>query len=878
MSTKGKITPMQAQYDAIKAEYQDCLLFYRMGDFYEMFGNDAVVGSKALDITLTKRGKSEYAQQMCGIPYHAADVYIAKLIEQGFKVAICEQVEDPKQAKGIVKREVIRVITPGTIIDSNLIKEDGANYISAIFQIGKNFGIAYADISTGDFFVAEAQGSNALARIGDELSAINPKECILPKTLNDEPYFSEHFWNPNSDVMITPLVDELFIRQNSEELLLTQFKTASLEALGLKEMPAATLAAAALLYVCHSTQKRDLTYINNMQVYNLDNYLILDANTRRNLEITNSLKTGKKQGSLFAVCDKTKTALGSRQLKKWLEKPLLNSQMVNLRLDGIEELLNSPLLSEKILNELKGIADLERLISRVVYGNASPRDLVALKSSMAKLPAIEVLLASLDANIFKQLYEQFDVLDDLYKLIDKTLKEEVPITLKDGEVIKEGYSAEVDQLRYISTQGKNVLLEIETAEREKTGIKSLKVSYNKVFGYFIEVTKNNLSQVPEEYIRKQTMVNCERFITQELKDWEGKILGASEKLVALEQEIFAELREKVSYQTSRIQKTAKAIALMDCLLGLSILASENGYVKPIVNDGDQLILEDARHPVVEVAIGRENYISNSTNMNGKDHTFALITGPNMSGKSTYMRQVALAVIMARIGSYVPAKVANIGKIDRIFTRVGASDDLAAGQSTFMVEMSETSNIIRNATKNSLIILDEIGRGTSTYDGLSIAWAVSEYILQPELGAKTLFATHYHELMDIAKSYPQVDNLSVAVMDKGNSVVFLRKIIQGGTDKSYGIHVAKLAGLPDEIINRANEILNQLENKDNKNKNSDNKNSNNKHPEITGSITTATAVKIAENPLLEEIKTMDLNSISPIEALLFLGKCQKDLNQ
>lgn len=885
-------TPMQAQYTAIKKDYQDCLLFYRMGDFYEMFGDDALVASKALNITLTSRnsrGKDENAMPMCGVPYHAADVYIAKLIEQGFKVAICEQTEDPKLAKGLVRREVIRVITPGTLVDGSLLKEDGANYLAAVFPLAQGYGLAWTDISTGEFYTAQTVGENALGRIGDELAAIDPKECILPKALLDEAYFAAHAWNLHSSVVISAAKDEIFVRQNAETLLLTHFKLASLQAVGLADLPGAVQAAAALLYFCQLTQKRELAYINSLQVQNIDNYLILDANTRRNLELTASARDGKKAGSLYAVCDKCQTALGSRLLKLWLEKPLLNSAMINMRLDGIEELLANPLLQEEMRAALKNIADLERLISRVVYGNASPRDILALKHSFVRLPRLAKTMTELSADIFCQLYQQFDTLEDVCSQIAATLFDHAESdggaaeatdnpakkpTKKDKEtdkIIKPGCNAEIDELRRLQTQGADMILALEAKERERTGIKALRICFNKIFGYYIEIRKSSSDLAPADYIRRQTLVNCERFITNELKELEDKLLNSTSRLQTLEQQLFAELRQEIVNQTARIQHTAKCVATLDCLSGLAKLAEDNAYTRPQVDDSDCLILHGARHPMVELAIGRENYIPNDTNLQGADQRFALITGPNMAGKSTYMRQVALAVILARCGSFIPAEAAHIGRIDRIFTRVGASDDLTAGQSTFMVEMSETSNILRNATRQSLVILDEIGRGTSTYDGLSIAWAVSEYLLRPENSPKTLFATHYHELIELAEHYPQVKNFSVQVRDKGSDVIFLRKIVPGGTDKSYGVHVAKLAGLPPTVIDRANEILHQLENKGAQ------------RAQISGKLADQPRpAQAAPSPLWQEIKqeikNLQLANLRPVEALLYIEKWQQKLQQ
>lgn len=880
-------TPMQAQYAEIKKDYQDCLLFYRMGDFYEMFGDDALVASRALNITLTARNTrkdSENAMPMCGVPYHAADVYIAKLIEQGFKVAICEQTEDPKLAKGLVRREVIRVITPGTLVDSSLLQEDGANYLAAVFPLAQGYSLAWADISTGDFYTAQVEGENALGRIGDELAAIEPRECILPRALLDEPYFAAHVWNLHSSVVISAAKDEIFVRQNAETLLLTHFKLPSLQALGLADLPGAVQAAAALLYFCQLTQKRDLAYINKLQVQNIENYVILDANTRRNLELTAAARTGKKAGSLYGVCDKCQTALGSRLLRLWLEKPLLNSDMVNMRLDGIEELLAQPVRHEQMRAALKNIADLERLISRVVYGNASPRDILALKHSFKQLPQLEKMLTDFSAAIFRQLYQQFDTLADVCAQIEATLFDSAeaendanssqvkkPAGKKDKEtdkIIKPGCNAQVDELRRLQTEGTDLILALEARERERSGIKALRVCYNKVFGYYIEIRKSSADLVPEDYIRRQTLVNCERFITPELKELEDKLLNASERLQALEQQLFAELRQEIVNQTSRIQHTAKCVAIIDCLAGLARLAEDNAYARPRVDDSDCLELHAARHPMVELAIGHENYIPNDTDLQGENRRFALITGPNMAGKSTYMRQVALAVILARCGSFIPAEAAHIGRIDRIFTRVGASDDLTAGQSTFMVEMSETSNILRSATSHSLVLLDEIGRGTSTYDGLSIAWAVSEYLLRPEACPKTLFATHYHELIELAENYPQVQNYSVQVRDKGNDVVFLRKIVPGGTDKSYGVHVAKLAGLPQTVIERANAILQQLEN------------AGSRRPQISGKLPEQpqTPPTAQPSPILAEIKQLQLANLRPVEALLYIEKWQQELQQ
>lgn len=911
-------TPMQVQYRQIKEDYPDCLLFYRMGDFYEMFDDDALIGSKALDIMLTSRSKDENASPMCGVPYHAADVYIAKLLDQGFNVAICEQVEDPKTAKGLVRREVVRVITPGTVMDSSLITEGGPNYLAAVFPIGEGYGLAYADVTTGEFFVSQTDSADALCIVGDELAAVEPRECILPKVLMDDPFFLHHAWDLDGMITMTQAKDEIFVRNNAETLLLTHFKVPSLESLGLGDMEGGVQAAAILLHFCQATQKRDLDYINRLQVYNIENYVMLDANTRRNLELTTGMRTGKKKDSLFGVCDKCQTALGSRLLRKWLEKPLLDSDAVNMRLDGIEELLSWPMFHNNLRDALKGVADIERLIGRVVYGNATPRDILSLKHSFAGLPDIEIVMLQLQGTVYDRLHRQFDTLEDIYKRIDETLYDRVacdgggdavPFYAKKEKepdmIVRPGCNAEIDELREIRKHGADLILQMEARERERTGIKTLKICFNKVFGYSIEVRKSSVDMVPDDYVRRQTLVNCERYITQELKELEAKLLGADERLQMLEQQVLSGLKEVIIQSTARIQKTAACVAWMDCLSALAVLAEENSYVRPVVDDSDCLILKAARHPVVELAIGRENYIPNDTDMLGDVNRFALITGPNMAGKSTYMRQVALAVILARAGSFIPAEAAHIGRVDRIFTRIGASDDLSAGQSTFMVEMSETSNILRNATRDSLIILDEIGRGTSTYDGLSIAWAVAEYIMRPEISARTLFATHYHELIALAAAYPQVTNYSVAVRESGGSIVFLRKIVEGGTDKSYGVHVAKLAGLPQQVISRAEQLLHTLEAEragvDNAGKligsgMSDMSNAGNicnissvssisdisdflhRPEDVAGVIESGAEMKNpAESRVIEELSGLNIANMRPVEALLYLEKWQDELS-
>jgi len=868
------MTPMMKQYHAMKEQYPGTLLFFRLGDFYEMFGDDAVTGSKELEITLTGRGAGPQGRMpMCGVPYHAAEGYISRLIAKGYKVAICEQVEDPKTAKGIVKREVIRVITPGTVVDSTMLQDIGANYLAAVWQGDDGYGLAYCDISTGELMVTELTGPGSLNRLGDEMERIHPAECLLPQELFQEDYFQLQAWGNGQNTVLTPMEDQNFIKRNASELLLTHFQVAALNALGLEEMALGVLATAAILYFAQDTQKRQLSHINRVQCYNAEAFILMDSATRRNLELTQTLRQGQKKGSLFWVLDNTLTALGGRLLKQWVEKPLLNSEEIRLRLDAVEELTQSPLLMGDLQNILKGIYDLERLIGRIAYGNAGPRDLVALKQSLALLPELDALLSTFRSDLGQKIYDYFDVLEDVYALIDQTLVDEPPVSPKDGGIICAGYHPEIDELRELTNTGKTVLLKMEATEKEKTGIKSLKVGFNQVFGYYIEVTNANLSLVPEHYIRKQTLANAERYITQELKEWESRILGAGEKLVNIEYEIFCQLRQDITKETKRIQRTAACIAQLDVLQSMARVALENSYCKPLVDDGAKIEIIAGRHPVVEKSLGRENYVPNDVFLDNGENQFALITGPNMAGKSTYMRQVALCVLMARIGSFVPAEKAVIGKIDRIFTRVGASDDLAAGQSTFMVEMCETSNILRHATKESLVLLDEIGRGTSTYDGLSIAWAVAEYLLLPQASPRTLFATHYHELTELAEKYSQVKNLSVAVKERGGNIIFLRKIISGSADKSYGIQVAKLAGLPDTVLERAKEILESLEN--------------------TSSGREAVLEQIwqnsvehgsqsshnpAEGDILQALADLNINGTSPMEALLLLEKWQAEIRR
>lgn len=860
------VTPMMRQYHDIKKKYQDAILFFRLGDFYEMFDEDAIVASKELEITLTGRaGGNDGKVPMCGVPYHAADIYISKLIGKGYKVAICEQMEDPKLAKGIVKREVIRVITPGTVMETNMLNELNQNYLLAVYKIKNTFGLAYTDISTGEFLTTEISGSDSFQKMVNEVCRISPAECILPKQLMEEEIFQLGLLGTHIKVL-TPMAYESQTARNAEVLVQTHFRVASVEALGLAAMPAATVAVAAVLDFLAQTQKQEFQYLNKIQVYNLETFMVLDATTRRNLELTSTLRQNQRRGSLLWVLDKTCTSPGARLLKQWIEKPLIDAMHIKMRLQGVEELIGYPFLHDDLIQALNEMYDLERLCGRVCYGNASPQDLIALKNSIGLLPHIIQVLLQLKQPIFQRFYQQIDELEDIKQLIERAIEDKPPLSPKEGGVIKKGYYPQVDELREITSTGKAWLANLEAKLKEETGIKSLKTGYNKVFGYYIEVTKTNLDLVPDYFIRRQTLTNGERFVTEELKEWENKILGASDKLAALEYNLFLEIRKVIAENADRLLNTAHALAALDVIQSFAKVAIENNYCCPDVNDGEEIILTGSRHGVVEKIIGQENYIDNDVALDNENTQLLLITGPNMAGKSTYMRQVALCVLMARIGSFVPAKKAVIGKVDRIFTRVGASDDLSAGQSTFMVEMSETANILRNATRNSLVILDEIGRGTSTYDGLSIAWAVAEYLLKPEMKAKTLFATHYHELTQLAEDYPAVKNCSVAVKEKDGGIIFLRKIVPGGADKSYGIQVAKLAGLPKEVIIRANEILLQLE-------------AAKPHHELAEGIEPPKHIVVETVPnemlsFLEETGLIDASTITPIQAMFELDRLQK----
>ena len=811
MKKENTMTPMMQQYMKTKEEYKDCILFYRLGDFYEMFFEDALTASKELEITLTgKNCGMEERAPMCGVPFHAVDSYLNKLVSRGYKVAICEQVEDPKLAKGIVKREVVRVVTPGTNTDIQALDESRNNYIMCIVYLDDRYGIAIADVSTGDYFVTELSDST---RLKDELFKFMPTEIICNEAFYMSGMDMEDL-RERLGITISALDSWYFDDDLCKNKLTEHFHAANMQALGLEDFNCGSISAGALLIYLYETQKNSLAHLTHIQVYTTGAYMLLDSSTRRNLELCETLREKQKRGSLLWVLDKTKTAMGARALRKYIEQPLVDKKEILKRQDAVEELKENAISREELREYLGPVYDLERLITKITYQSANPRDMLAFKNSLAMLPSVRYILEEMQSELLQTLYQDLDPLEDLCQLIEHAIAEEPPIAMRDGGIIREGFDPEVDRLKKARTEGKTWLAKLEAEEREKTGIKNLKIKYNKVFGYYLEVTNSFKDKVPDYYTRKQTLANAERYITPELKELEDTILGAEDKLCALEYDLYCQVRDSVGAEVERIQKTAKAVAHLDAIASLALVAERNNYVRPKLNEKGIIDIKNGRHPVVECMIPNDMFIANDTYLDDKKHRISIITGPNMAGKSTYMRQSALIVLMAQIGSFVPATAANIGLVDRIFTRVGASDDLASGQSTFMVEMTEVANILRNATSKSLLVLDEIGRGTSTFDGLSIAWAVVEYISDPKLlGAKTLFATHYHELTELEGKIDNVNNYCIAVKEKGDDIVFLRKIVAGGADKSYGIQVAKLAGVPDLVIERAKEIVEELSDED-----------------------------------------------------------------
>jgi DNA mismatch repair protein MutS len=801
---------MMRQYLEIKAEYPDAILFFRLGDFYEMFLEDAVTAAKILDITLTSRNKNSDGVDvpMCGIPYHAAAPYLAKLVDAGQKVAICEQVEDPKTVKGIVKRQVVRVVTPGLVLDGDTLTPKENNYLLSLFTLsGEEWGLSTLDITTGEFRVTEVQGREALLA---EIVCINPREILLPEELRESPLLRS-LAPVLEGVALSYLAEWVYDRDYAKRLFTGQFGVQSPDSLGCGGLKEGFLAACAVLHYLQDTQKSAVGHITGITPYTTAEFLVLDESTRRNLELTTTLSDNRKKGSLLGLLDRTATAMGGRKLKHWINYPLVSVEKINERLDGIAELLKAPGQRSEILSLLGGVHDLERLNGRISLASAGAKDLVSLKESLQRLPALLDALKGSESALLRQICRDTDPLEDVVAQIERGIVENPPFLLRDGGIIADGYNPELDDLRAVSREGKGFIARLEAQEKSRTGISSLKIRYNKVFGYYIEVTKSNLSGIPENYIRKQTLANAERYITEELKEYEDKVLNAEERISGLEYSLFQEIRESVAAQGERIARTADKLATLDVVAGLADLAHEQGYCRPEVNEGDTLDIREGRHPVVEASSLSERFVPNDVLLDTTDNQLIIITGPNMAGKSTFMRQVALITHMAQIGSFVPASQATVGIVDRIFTRVGASDNLARGQSTFMVEMMEAAHILRNATSRSLIILDEIGRGTSTFDGVSIAWAVAEYLHDTEsCAAKTLFATHYHELTELAVTRKRIRNFNIAVREWNDQIIFLRKIVEGSTSHSYGIQVARLAGLPHEVIERAKEILVNLE--------------------------------------------------------------------
>ncbi len=866
-----KYSPMMQHYLQTKEKYSDCILFYRLGDFYEMFFEDAINVSRELELTLTGKdcGQEERAP-MCGIPYHAAEGYIAKLIEKGYKVAICEQLEDPKVAKGIVKRDVIKVVTPGTVVEGTLLEEKKNNYLMSIYKEGIYFGIAVCDISTGDFFATEIKEDNNFPKLLDEISRYNPSEIVvnqmMKESVSEVGYIKQRF---NSFIS----VEENFIsdyQKIENEFDLTDDKGTKLSSIKTKLF--AVSAINGLMSYINDTQKARMENLNKIIIYNKEKYMSLDINARRNLELTEKLRDKSKKGTLLWVLDKTETSMGGRLLRRWISDPLIDIKDINRRLDAVKELKENAMFRDDICELLKKVYDIERLAGKISYGTANARDLISLKNSVSQLPALKEVLSDSKSEMLRNLYEGLDTLQDVYKLIDSAIVEDPPMSVKDGGIIKKGYDEVIDELIDATTNGKRWLIDLENKEKQETGIKNLKIGYNKIFGYYIEVSKSFVKMAPERYIRKQTLTTGERYITEELKNLENQIIGAQEKVVVLEYDAFAKVRSEIEESAKRLQLAATTVAKIDVLSSFAKVAEEMNYTRPNVDTGSIINIKNGRHPVIEKILPAGAFVENDSYLDEDENRLAIITGPNMAGKSTYMRQVALITLMAQIGSFVPAEEANIGVVDKIFTRVGASDDLSMGESTFMVEMMEVASILNNATNKSLVILDEIGRGTSTYDGLSIAWAVAEYILDKNVcGAKTLFATHYHELVGLEEKLPGIKNYHIAVKEKGEDVIFLRKILAGGTDESYGVHVAKLAGVPKAVTKRANEILRALERKSIFKEGAVAKEEKAKNE---GQLDMYN-YKLAE--IAHELDQIKLEEVTPIDALNILSKIKEKMN-
>ena len=867
----AELSPMMQNYLNTKSQYKDCMLFYRLGDFYEMFFDDAIIASRELEITLTSRacGLEEKAP-MCGVPYHAVEIYISRLIAKGYKVAICEQLEDPKKAKGIVKRDVIRVVTPGTVIETNMLEEKKNNYIMSIAKKGMYYGIGICDISTGDFYATQIKlAENNFEKLLDEYARYSPAEIVVNTAMGN----SEKELNilkDRNNTFVTVREDKNF--EEDEEKLLNLYTITDGYDKEKKEFNDESLVVSAingLLNYFTETQKVKLEHINKIKIYEVQKYMALDNNARRSLELTERMRDKSKKGTLIWVLDKTSTSMGGRLLRRWINDPLLEIEEIKERLDAVKELKDNMILRDDIINLLKKVYDIERLAGKISYGNANARDMISLKNSLSNIPSLKQILSTTNSKLLQIMYKRLDELKDIYSLIERAIVDEPPISVKEGGIIKKGFNSEIDDLKEASTQGKNWIIALEAKEKERTGIRNLKVGYTKVFGYYIEITKSFLNQVPENYIRKQTLTGGERFVTEELKQIEEKILGSEEKVISLEYEVFTQIRNEIARNIERLQKSANTIANIDVLASLAVVAEDNNYVYPEVNDGDIIDIKSGRHPVIEKMINDGSFVENDTYLDCDKSRVEIITGPNMAGKSTFMRQVAIITLMAQIGSFVPAEKACIGIVDKIFTRVGASDDLSSGQSTFMVEMNEVANILKEATPKSLVILDEIGRGTSTYDGLSIAWAVAEYIADKEkIGCKTLFATHYHELLGLEEKVEGIKNFQVAVKEKGEDIIFLRKIVEGGTDESYGIHVAKLAGVPKTVVTRANKILRSLEKGGVKIK--EEKES---KKQVEGQFDLFN-LKLAD--ISHELDKININELTPIDALNTLVKLKEML--
>ena len=861
-----KLTPMKRQYNAIKEQNQDCILFFRLGDFYEMFDEDARVASRELDLTLTTRDRNKPEEEqtpMCGVPYHSVDAYIARLVSKGYKIAICEQTEDPAAAKGLVQRDITRIVTPGTVTESCMLEESRNNYIACLYSQDGKYGLAFCDVSTGAFFATVCADAAAAA---SELGRFSPTEVIRDGedthcTAIDEVLFH------HLHCCVGEGLPAGFTAAQAEELLEAHFGMPMAQ-LGLTGLPAAIMASGALLKQLLFVQKNDLKHIRQLQVYTTGLFMELDIDARRNLELTETMRSKEKKGTLLWVLDKTHTAMGGRMLRSWLEKPLLDPVEIGRRHSAVEDLVNSTILRGELQEALKGVTDLERVMTRIVTGTVNCRDLLGLAYGLRALPAVKAQLSQLEAPLLQKLADAMDTLEDCADAIENTIIEKPPLTVREGGIIRPGANAEVDRLRDLMNGSENTILAIEAAEKEKTGIRTLRVSYNRVFGYYIEVSKSFMDQVPEHYIRKQTLANCERYITQELKELEEQVLTAKDRLTALEYHIFTELRESLATQAARVQATAAAVAAADALCSLAAVAVQRGYCRPEITLGNEIAITDGRHPVVEQMLKDSLFVPNDTSLGSTNDQVCIITGPNMAGKSTYMRQVALIVLMAQMGSFVPARSARIGLVDRVFTRIGASDDLASGQSTFMVEMSEVASILKHATSRSLLILDEIGRGTSTYDGMAIARAVLEFVASPKkLGAKTLFATHYHELSTIEAELPNVKNYNIAVKKRGDQMIFLRKIVPGAADDSYGVEVAKLAGLPNAVITRAREILSELE-------------SENGRPVVLKAAEPEDQISMLDlrsQQVCEALDSIAVETLTPIEAMNELYKLKKMLS-